>query len=555
MSRFSIEATFSAIDRITGPVNKMEKVSRQFSTGIKRDFLSAQIRMENFGNSIKSGISSGITYGVVGAGIALGYLAKRGLDLASDLQEVQNVVDTTFGNGAKTINDWANTALNKFGLSELQAKQFSSTIGAMVKPSGMASDKILQMSQDMAGLAGDFASFYNIPIEEAFNKIRSGISGETEPLKQLGKDMSVASLEAFALTQGITKQFQAMSQAEKYQLRYNYLMKSSADQIGDFNKTLKDSYANQMRLFTVQVDQLSARVMSALLPTMLEGVRSMNEFVKSIDAQKLGQSIKSIADTFISLVKTLYDMRYILGISIGLWYAYRIGMNIAAVSLWLFNGAQVAYNIAMGIATVLQNSFLIAVAKGLVVYSATTVATYAMAAATWVLNSALLANPLTWIVLAIIAAVALLGTAIYLIYNNWELVSTSFSSGINSIIKGFYEAKVAAYEFLNSIGLISDETLMGAKNQLFESISKGVDLDLKIQGIKSKSSSDAQSETGGLQNRREVMTQGQQVSQSINTNRNSNINTTNTNERLVKIKIDNFNNSALSLSDYSSYGG
>ena len=116
------------------------------------------------------------------AGKALLDFGMDAIQVASDLEEVQNVVDTTFGAGASRINEWAKTASASFGLTELQAKQFTSTLGAMMKSSGLAGDQIIDMSTDLAGLAADMASFYNLDFETAFQKIRSGISGETEPL-------------------------------------------------------------------------------------------------------------------------------------------------------------------------------------------------------------------------------------------------------------------------------------------------------------------------------------------------------------------------------------
>ena len=99
------------------------------------------------------------------------------------MQEVQNVVDTTFGASASAIDEFAKSAATSFGMSELSAKQFSGTMGAMLKSVGLASGSVLEMSTAMTGLAGDMASFYNIDVETAFNKLRAGISGEIEPLK------------------------------------------------------------------------------------------------------------------------------------------------------------------------------------------------------------------------------------------------------------------------------------------------------------------------------------------------------------------------------------
>ena len=119
---------------------------------------------------------------------------KTGIDYASDLAEVQNVVDVTFGSATEAINSWSKECLAAYGMNEVSAKRYAGTIGAMLKSSGLAGDAIVDMSKDMVGLAGDMASFYNLDLETAFEKIRSGISGETEPLKQLGINMSVATL-------------------------------------------------------------------------------------------------------------------------------------------------------------------------------------------------------------------------------------------------------------------------------------------------------------------------------------------------------------------------
>lgn len=119
---------------------------------------------------------------IVETGTTIAGVSYKALSLASDLTEVQNVVDVTFGENASKINDWAKSADTAFGLSELQAKKFNGTMGAMLKSMGLTGNAVLDMSEGMTGLSGDFASFYNLDPAEAFDKIRSGISGETEPL-------------------------------------------------------------------------------------------------------------------------------------------------------------------------------------------------------------------------------------------------------------------------------------------------------------------------------------------------------------------------------------
>lgn len=207
--------------------------------------------------------------------------AKSSIDLASDLAEVQNVIDVTFGAGNKKIEDFAKSSMTSFGLSELSAKQYMGTMGAMLKSMGLSSQAVEDMSINIAGLAGDMASFYNLDTDEAFSKIRSGISGETEPLKQLGINMSVANMEAFALSKGIKKSYNSMTQAEQALLRYNYLMSVTSDAQGDFART-SDGWANQVRVLQLQWDSFKASLGSAFIVVLTPVLKGLNWLVSKL---------------------------------------------------------------------------------------------------------------------------------------------------------------------------------------------------------------------------------------------------------------------------------
>nr|DAI74419.1 MAG TPA: minor tail protein [Caudoviricetes sp.] len=200
---------------------------------------------------------------------------SESIGLASDLTETQNVVDVTFEDSADTINKWAQEALNAYGITETKAKQYTSTIGAMLKSMGIADDQVTQMSMDMAGLAADMASFYNLDHDTAFEKIRSGISGETEPLKSLGINMSVANLNAFALEKGMTKAFDKMSQAEQATLRYQYLLEATKDAQGDFART-GDSFSNEMRKLQTNLDRIKTEFGKGLLGVVTPAISLLN---------------------------------------------------------------------------------------------------------------------------------------------------------------------------------------------------------------------------------------------------------------------------------------
>lgn len=247
-------------------------------------------------NNRFSGMLKGLVAGfsAVKIGKALLDIGKEAVSAASDLQEVQNVVDVTFGSGANQIEAWAKAAGSQFGLTETQAKRFTSTLGAMMKSAGLSGDKIVDMSTDLAGLTADMASFYNLDFDTAFQKIRSGISGETEPLKQLGINMSVANLNAFALQQGLSKTFDQMNQGEQTMLRYQYLMQATADAQGDFSRT-SDGYANSVRKLQTNVDQLKTTLGKGFIDIVTEATGFLNTFIESLTPD---DSKRTVLDDF-----------------------------------------------------------------------------------------------------------------------------------------------------------------------------------------------------------------------------------------------------------------
>ena len=228
----------------------------------------------NLGALFKTAVGFKAIQGIIDFG-------RSAVNLGSQITEVENVVDVAFGSMSDKAYQFASTAKEQFGLSELAAKQYSGTMMAMMKSSGVAQDAASKMSISLAGLAGDIASFYNIDTDTAFQKIRSGISGEIEPLRQLGINLSVANMEAYALSRGITTSYNAMSQAEKVALRYNYLMSVTGDVQGDFART-SGTWANQVRLLTLNFQSLSAVIGQGLIAGILPAIQALNALMAKL---------------------------------------------------------------------------------------------------------------------------------------------------------------------------------------------------------------------------------------------------------------------------------
>lgn len=266
----------------SGIVTATKKIAASF-TNISRSSNGLSNASFSLGNLLKTALGFKAVSGLVEFG-------KSAIDLGSDITEVENVVDTAFGSMAQKAYDFASTASEQFGLSELAAKQYSGTMMAMLKSSGVAQEAAADMSITLTGLAGDLASFYNLDTDEAFRKLRAAIAGETEPMKALGVNMNIVNLEAFAMSQGITKAYKDMTLAEQSILRYNYILAKTSDAQGDFARTA-GSWANQIKLLKLNLQSISAIIGQGLIAAILPAIKWLNKLMA-----KLTQAAKVFRD-------------------------------------------------------------------------------------------------------------------------------------------------------------------------------------------------------------------------------------------------------------------
>lgn len=294
----TIKKALSGIAKIvSGTFSKIGQIGIKASNTMKRvagDMVAAFSRITHSSKGLNTASSnlSRLLKTIIGfKGIqGLFNFGKNAIKLGSDITEVENVVDTAFGSMAGHAYAFAATAKEQFGLSELAAKQYSGTMMAMLKSSGVAQAQAAKMSTTLAGLAGDIASFYNLETDEAFYKLRSAISGETEPMKQLGVNMNIVNLEAFAMSRGITKAYKDMTLAEQATLRYNYILAKTTDAQGDFART-SGNYANQLRLLKTNFESLSAIIGQGLIAAILPAIKWLNALMsKLMEAAKVFRS-------------------------------------------------------------------------------------------------------------------------------------------------------------------------------------------------------------------------------------------------------------------------
>ena len=261
-------------------------------SGFNKQLSGIQKSAESAGSSISSSLSTNLTSlakkatAAIAAAFAINKItafAQECLELGSDLEEVQNVVDVTFSSMSESVNEWAAAAADAYGLSETMAKQYVGTFGSMAEAFGFTESEAYEMSTALTGLAGDVASFYNITQDEAYTKLKSVFSGETETLKDLGIVMTQSALDAYALANGYSKTISEMTEAEKVSLRLAFVTDQLSNAQGDFART-SDSWANQTRILELRMDSLKATIGQGLINAFSPALKAINAFILKLQS-------------------------------------------------------------------------------------------------------------------------------------------------------------------------------------------------------------------------------------------------------------------------------
>lgn len=263
------------------------------SSQIVNQLTGASNKAAKQATSIFSGMGKKIAAGLSIA--AFTKFTKDCLEVGSNVTEVQNVVDTAFGDLSHQADLWASNAMTNFGLSELSAKKYMGVFGQMSNAMGITGQAALDMAEDVTGLTGDVASFYNLSTDEAYTKLKSIWTGETETLKDLGVVMTQTNLDQYALNNGFGKTTAKMTEQEKVMLRYQYVTSALSNATGDFVKT-QDSWANQTRILSLRFEQLKASLGKGFIALFTPILRGLNTVLAGL---------QKVADGFATFTQML----------------------------------------------------------------------------------------------------------------------------------------------------------------------------------------------------------------------------------------------------------
>jgi len=303
--------------------------------------------------SLDKGLTNGLkTLGKFGAvaGAVAGIIGKNLIDAASNLEESQSKVNVVFGDSSKAVTDFASTAAKSMGISKQAALEATGTYGNLLQAFGVAQPKAVEMSTTLVQLAGDLASFNNTSVEDAIQALRSGLSGETEPLKRFGVAINDVRLKQEAMNLGLYNGKGNLDINAKTQAAYALILKDTSLAQGDYART-SDGVANTQKTLKAQFDDLKATLGTALIPvykSLLGVVQNsimpvMTQFAEVVGEKGVGAGLKFLGGEFLKSLENMGKFGNTIFTLIGLFLTLKVAM--------------VAYTVATSIATVAMTAF------------------------------------------------------------------------------------------------------------------------------------------------------------------------------------------------------
>ena len=277
-TNFSVFTKFQAKDGVSQVFNNMRGGAAKLGGQLSKLSASSKavgVGMKNSFDKINTAIGGIVA---IMAANTIKQKLDSWVDLASDLQETVGKTEQTFKSSSASVLSWANTSITSMGLAKQSALDTAALYGDMATGMGMAIERASQMSMRLTQLSADLSSYKNMSQEMTKNALKGIFTGETEALKNLGVVMTQDILEGYAQTIGMRKKFKDMTQAEKIELRYSYVMSATKNSQGDFLRT-GGNYANQSRVFAEQQKEIQTRLGNILLPKYNAVMITMNKML------------------------------------------------------------------------------------------------------------------------------------------------------------------------------------------------------------------------------------------------------------------------------------
>ena len=305
----------------------------------------ATFGLRTMDKAVTNGIKNLAKMGAV-VGVVAGVIGKQLINAASNLEESQSKVNVVFGQSSKAVTDFASTAAKSMGISKQAALEATGTYGNLLQAFGTSQSKAVEMSTTLVQLAGDLASFNNTSVDAAIQALRSGLSGETEPLKRYGVAINDARMKQEALNMGLYSGKGNLDQYAKTQAAYALILKDSSLAQGDYART-SDGVANTQKTLKAQFDDLKGTLGTALIPvykTFLGVIQNsvlpvMTEFSDIVGEKGIGAGLKFLGGKLLDVIENGGKFTNIILGLVAAFTAFRLIAIAAAISQTLFNVA------------------------------------------------------------------------------------------------------------------------------------------------------------------------------------------------------------------------
>lgn len=384
--------------------SKLEKSSDKLAFGLRATDQAATKMAIGFAKIAAAGA---VVAGVVG---------KQLIDAASSLAESQSKVNVVFGDSAKAVTDFANTAATKMGMSKQAALEAAGTFGNLIQAFGLGQAQAQDMSTTLVQLASDLASFNNTSTEDAIQALRSGLSGETEPLKKYGVALNDVRLKQVAMNMGLYDGKGALDITAKTQAAYALILQDTALAQGDYARTA-DGVANRQRTLQAAFQDVKAEIGTALIPVyqsllgfLQEKVLPVfSEFGRILGSEGVGAAFRYLGGQILGAITNLNG--------------FGTATYALVAALVILKAATIAQTVTLGVLNVAN-----ALAKA--GFLGTTVGVYA-------LNAAMKANQISLVVAAVVALI----TAIGFLLVKFGLLQKAFGAikAIGGAVIGFFQ--------------------------------------------------------------------------------------------------------------------
>jgi hypothetical protein len=406
-----IALVLSAVDKASSVISKTVAKSSKEMERLGRSSRIAE-QMDSIGNRA-----------LIAGTAVTGFFAST-LGAASSLEESLSKTRVVFGENSEAVIRWAENSAQAFGQSQQDALEAASTYGNLFQAFGVGRQRAQEMSMTLTQLAADLASFNNTTVEEAVIALRSGLSGETEPLKRFGVAINDVRLKDQALKMGLISTTKgALEPGIKAQAAFALIMHDSALAQGDFART-SDGFANSQRIARAELANVTAQIGSALIPAVTELLKSVAPVIKAF-----AQWAKDNP----TLVKVIAAIGVVL---LGLGVA----LKVATAATWLFNAALWANPITWIIAAIIA---LIAAIAALVIYWDEITAWMKANTPQW------LQDWIQWQIDAIVYLIEVLSWAwdgISEFFSNFSQVQSALYSAVGDAFSSAWDAIVSAWD-------------------------------------------------------------------------------------------------------------